>query len=102
MSIQVDWSKRANYVRTHHAVDPAWASEAVRDEHAVWLTPDPATRSGHAVRVIGYSAGASAVLTVILVDASADPAEQPAGDWWGSNAWRANRRDQRIYGEAET
>lgn len=95
----VDWAKRADYVRSRHAIDPAWASEAVSDEHAVWLTPDPASRSGHAVRVIGYSSSARAVLTVILIAREADPAERPEGDWWGSNAWVANRRDQRTYGE---
>ncbi|MCL4445812.1 MAG: hypothetical protein M1134_02890 [Actinobacteria bacterium] len=39
---QVDWSKRAEYVRLHHGIDSAWANEAVDDDHAVWLTPDPA------------------------------------------------------------
>lgn len=71
----------------------------IADEHAVWFVPDPASRSGHAVRVIGYSPAAAAVVTVILVDAAADPQERPDGDWWGSNAWRANRRDQHIYGQ---
>lgn len=42
------------------------------------------------------------LLTVVLIDAEADPAERPDGDWWGSNAWMANWRDQRIYGEAES
>ncbi len=63
--------------------------------------PDPASRSGHAVRVMGYSPSAGAVLTVILVNAEADPDERPDGSWWGSNAWPANERDQRRYGEAE-
>lgn len=102
MSVRVDWSKRADYLRARHGINWVWASEAVHDEHAVWLVPDPASRSGHAARVIGYSASAGAVLTVILVNAEADPAEHPDGDWWGSNAWLANRRDQRIYGEAES
>jgi len=100
--VRIDWSKRADYIRARHAIKPEWANEAVGDEHAVWLVPDPASRSGHAVRAIGYSVSAGAVLTVILVDAKADPAEPPDGEWWGSNAWLANRRDQRIYGEAES
>jgi hypothetical protein len=99
---RVDWSKRGHYVRTRHAIDPSWADEAIHDEHAVWLVPDPGGRSGHAVRVIGHSPTAGAVLTVILVNAAADPTEKPEGDWWGSNAWLANRRDQRLYGETET
>jgi hypothetical protein len=100
--VRVDWSKRAGYVRARHAIEADWASEAVCDEHAVWMVPDPASRSGHAARVIGYSVTAGAVLTVVLVNADADPAEQPDGDWWGSNAWMANRRDRRIYGEADS
>lgn len=74
----------------------------MRDEHAVWLVPDPASRSGHAVRVTGYAPSAGAVLTVILVASDADPDERPDGDWWGSNTWLANPRDQHLYGEAES
>ncbi|HEX5348915.1 MAG TPA: hypothetical protein VFW64_17685 [Pseudonocardiaceae bacterium] len=98
--MRVDWSRRADYILARHAVDPSWANEAVRDEHAVWLVPDPASRSGYAVRVIGYAATPDAVLTVILVDAEADLTDRPDGDWWGSNAWMANRWDRHLYGEA--
>lgn len=100
--MRVDWSKRAAYIRQWHAVEPAWADEAVNDDHAAWLIPDPASRSGHAARVIGYSPNAAALLTVILVSADADPDDRPDADWWGSNAWRANARDYRLYGEADT
>jgi len=102
VSQRVDWSKRAGYVRIRHGIEPGWADQAVDDEHAVWLMPDPASQSGHAVRVIGYSATAGAVLTVILVDSAADPDEEPDGDWWGANAWRANQRDRRLYGEEDS
>jgi hypothetical protein len=100
--VRVDWIKRASYIEQRHGIEARSASEAIGDDHAVWLVPDPASRSGQAVRVIGYSPGAGAVLTVILLAGSADPDEPPDGDWWGSNAWRANDRDQRIYGEADT
>lgn len=95
----MDWSKRANYIRTRHAIESEWANEAIRDAHAVWLDPDPASRSGNALRVIGYSGSAGAVLTVILVRPDTDPAEHPDGDWWGANAWLANDRDRRLYGQ---
>lgn len=101
MLARVDWTKRDSYIQQRHAIEATWADEAIGDEHSVWLTPDPASRSGHAVRVIGYSPGAGAVLTVILLAATADPEERPDGDWWGSNAWRANERDLRTYGEAD-
>ena len=94
----MDWSKRAEYVRSRHGVESAWADEAVEDDHAVWLVPDPASRSGHSVRVIGYSMSAREVLTVILVDADVDAEERPDGEWWGSNAWMASAPDRRLYG----
>ena len=102
MGDRVDWGKRGDYIRARHSIEPEWADEAVADEQAVWLTPDPASHSGHAVRVIGYSPIAAAVLTVILVHPEADPDEKPDGDWWGSNAWRANGSDHRIYEEMES
>lgn len=101
MLARVDWSKRAEYVRARHGVQPEWADEAVRDDHAVWLRPDPASRSGRSVPVIGYSSSASAVLTVILVEGDVDPSEIAEGDWWGTNAWVANQRDRHIYGKEE-
>jgi len=97
----VDWRKRAEYVRSRHGVDPRWADEAVNEDHAVWLTPDPASRSGRSVRVIGYSPSARDILVVILVAADADETERPAGQWWGSNAWVASARDRRLYAKED-
>lgn len=99
--MQVDWSKRSQYIRSRHAIEPTWANEAVQDAHAIWFRPDPASISGHSVRVIGYSRSAQQLLTVILVDADADPSEHPEGDWWGSNAWVASERDRRLYGKED-
>jgi transposase-like protein len=28
--------------------------------------------------------------------------DEPDGDWWGANAWRANQRDRRLYGEEDS
>ncbi|MGH9091142.1 MAG: transposase [Acidimicrobiales bacterium] len=97
----MDWRKRADYVRSRHDVAPAWADEVVNENHAVWLTPDPASRSGRAVRVIGYSASARDILVVILVAADIDEAEQPAGEWWGANAWVASPRERRLYAKED-
>lgn len=99
--VRVDWSKRAEYIRTRHAVEPTWANEALEDDHAVWLQPDPASRSGHSVRVVGYSSSAQQVLTVILVEAGVDPSESLDGDWWGSNAWVASEGDRCLYGKED-
>ena len=79
MLVRVDWSKRADYIRTRHAVEPSWANEAVEDDHVVWLQPDPASRNGHSVPVVGYSTSAQQVLTVILVEAGVDPSVSPDG-----------------------
>lgn len=73
----------------------------------VWSQPGrtkrstTASRSGHSVRVIGYSGTAHAVLTVILVDPAVDASEHPDGEWWGSNAWVANDQDRRLYGKED-
>lgn len=99
--MRVDWSKRADYVGERHGISADRADEAVNDRHAVWQAPDPASRTGLSVRVIGYSPSARAVLTVILVSADADPDERPDGDWWGSNAWIANQQDQCLYSEEQ-
>lgn len=53
--------------------------------------PDPHSRSGRGVRVIGYSHRRRAVLTVILV-----PRDDGAG-YWGANGWEANSSDRRRY-----
>ena len=94
---RVDWSKRADYIRSRHGVHPAWAEEAVTDVGAAWLIPDPASASGLSVRVIGYAPSAEAVLTVILLPPETDAADPPAGDWWGANAWPSSPRDRKIY-----
>lgn len=99
MGARADWSKRADYIRARHAIEPSWADEALNDAHAVWLVPDPSSQSGHAIRIIGYSVSAGAIVTVILVDPTAAPSEEPNGDWWGANAWEANPRDRRLYGK---
>ncbi len=101
MPVRVDWSKRAEYIRSRHAVEPTWANEALEDDHAVWLQPDPASRSGHSVRVVGYSTSAQQVLTVILVEAGVYPSESADGDWWGSNAGVASERDRRLFGKED-
>ena len=87
----VDWTHRGEYMSTRHGVTVAQAMQALADPDAVTYDPDPASRSGASVRVIGYSADAQAVLTVILV--------RHDGRVYGSNGWRSNQRDLRTYRE---
>jgi len=64
--------------------------EAVDDVAAVWFDPDPSSRSGRSVRVIGHSR--QAILTVILV-------HRGEGAYYGANGWESNPADQRRYRE---
>jgi len=54
-----------------------------RNGEAVWFDPDPNSKSGRSVRVIGYSHSREAILTVILV-------RRDDGDgYWGANGWES-------------
>jgi hypothetical protein len=66
-----DWSYRGDYI-IRHGINPAEADEAVADPDRVVLNPDPASKSGRGVRIIGV------------------------------NAWKANLKDQRRYEGLET
>lgn len=77
-----------------HKVTVAEANEAVGDIDAVWFDPDPASRSGTSVRVLGYSHSRKAILTVILV-------RRDEGGYYGANGWESNRSDQRRYREGQ-
>lgn len=89
----IDWKHRATYMTERHGVLPEEADEAVRDVDALWFDPDPKSRSGDSVRVIGYSHTASAVLTVILVG------KESGFGWYGANGWRSNSTERRMYEE---
>jgi uncharacterized DUF497 family protein len=81
---RADWSHRRDYIATH-GVSPAEADEAIADPDRIVLDPDPASKSGRGVRIIGYSTTAQAVLTVIVLD--------DEGITVGVNAWNANQKD---------
>ena len=83
-----DWSRRGDYI-AKHGVTPAQADEATADPERVVIDPDPASKSGRSVRIVGYATTAQAVLTVIVLD--------DEGTTYGVNAWKANVRDQRLY-----
>lgn len=82
-------------METQHGILPAQANEAVADIDALWFDPDPHSRSGRSVRVIGYSHTRRTVLTVILV-----PKHDGQG-YWGANAWDSNPSDRRRYQEGQ-
>ncbi|NLE81026.1 MAG: transposase [Rhodococcus sp.] len=77
-----------------HKVSVLEANEAVRDIDGLWFDPDPRSRSGRGVRVIGYSHSRRAVITVIVVRRS-------AGSFYGANGWESNSSDRSRYERGE-
>lgn len=67
-------------------LEPGWTLEAAADPRVLLREPDPRSRIGH-TRVIGWSPGAGAVLTVIV-----DPRDQS-----GVTAWKTTGADLREY-----
>jgi hypothetical protein len=88
-----DWSHRRDYIVAKHKVTSVEADEALADPDRVVLDPDPASKSGRSVRIIGYSITARDVLTVIVVEED--------GVIWGVNTWKANAKDQGRYNGTE-
>lgn len=85
-----DWRHRGDYI-AKHGLTPTAADEALADPNRLAINPDPASRSGHTVRVIGWSTSLQSLVTVIIL---------PEDDvTWGVNAWSANITDQRRYRE---
>lgn len=73
----------------NHGITPAMAEEAFTDVMRVVIEPDYASASGRSVRTIGYSQTYGAILSIITVIHD--------GTVHGSNGWRSNSRDTRIY-----
>lgn len=61
---------------TEPDIDPAWAIEAALDDRAL-IARDPASRTGEAIRVVGFSPEAARVLVVVLL-----PEDHPAPGTW--------------------
>lgn len=88
-----DWSQRGDYMYSRHGITPTWAAEALADPERVVLEPDPSSKSGLGVRIIGYSAAAECLVTIIVLEHD--------GTVYGVNGWRSNNTDHRRYREAE-
>jgi hypothetical protein len=65
---------------------PAWTLEAAADPRRIVLDPGPKSRTG-AVRIVGYSASAGFVITVIAT----------GGARAGVTAWKSSGADLRDY-----
>lgn len=86
----LDWRYRGDYI-VKHGVSPELADEAFCDPNRLVLDPDPASRSGKTVRVIGWCRSVQRHVTVIALPA--------AEATYGVNAWFSNSTDQRHYRE---
>ena len=89
MDTEADWRYSAEHISIKHGLTPIIANEALADPERLVIIPDPSSRSGESIRVIGYSPSASRLLTVIVVPAD--------GKLWGASAWVANSVDQGRY-----
>lgn len=85
----VDWSEREAHMHERHGVAVEQAEEALADPNRIVFEPDYASISGKSVRVVGYSASANRVLTVIVVI-------DDEGKAWGGSAWPANTKDHKA------
>ncbi len=80
-------------MRDGHDISVQEANEAVADIDALWFDPDPKSKSGASVRVLGYSQTAQSVLTIILVH------REDGLGYYGANGWKSNSTERRVYSE---
>lgn len=88
---RVDWTHGAAHMQANHGITPEVANEALGDPVRVVIDPDYNSRSGQSVRIIGFSATADEVITVIVV--------VDGGVEYGANGWAPNAKDRRMYNE---
>lgn len=84
-----DWSHQAEHIWDEHHLTPEEANEALADPERVVFNPDPASKSGRGIRIVGYSATARTVLCVLVVD--------DKGTVHGATAFPASGRYLREY-----
>ena len=94
MDDHVDWSRCETHIWERHRLLVRWAIEAIADPGAVVWDPDPTSRNGWSIRIVGNSPGARGLLVVVLV--------RTAGGLTAASAWRANSTYQRHYEDRGT
>lgn len=88
MDGRLDWRYRGDYI-AKHGLTPALADQAWDDPDRLVIDPDPASKSGRTIRVIGWSPTMGRLVTVIALP------DGPTA--WGVNAWPSNDVDARRY-----
>ncbi len=77
-------------------IEPGAAIEAALDPRGL-IARDPRSRTGEAIRVVGYSPAADRVLVVVLLPGD----HPPTGRWHVVTAWPAGRGVRDAYAAAE-
>ncbi len=77
-------------------IDPAAAVEAALDLRGL-IARDPQSRTGEAVRVVGFSPTAERLLVVVLLP----DGHPPTGLWHVVTAWPAGRELRAAYAAAD-
>ena len=85
----VDWTHRGASMHEQHGISVEVANDALDDVNRVVITPDDNSTTGCSSRVIGFSARARAIVTVIVL---ADE-----GIEYGVNGWLAHRERLNRY-----
>lgn len=73
-------------------IEPEHVVEAVFDPRRL-VGRDPASRTGEAIRVVGYSPSMDRVLVVVLIP----DGHPPNGVWHIPTAWPADHRTRSVY-----
>ncbi len=92
---QIDWSGREHKLaRTEGTINESWIQEVINDPAALWYNPDPLSKTGMTVRVIGHSITANRVFVVVMIQTGDN-------EWTGLTAYPANKRNRKNYAEGE-
>ena len=94
MEIKVEWVGEQHMLDRHPYMTVDIANEVLTDPDALMFNPDPRSKSGKSVRVIGYSYTLSDVCAVLVLPHDDD------GSWYGLTGHKANDREKRLYKEA--
>jgi len=89
----IDCTAAVEHIWDRHRILPEWVEQACADTDRVILDPDPASRSGRSVRIVGFSSGYGYPITIVAV--------RRRDHLVVASAWRANSRDRRTYREGQ-
>jgi len=89
----IDCTAAVQHIWDRHRILAEWVEQACADADRVILDPDPASRSGRSVRIVGFSSGYGYPITVVAVRRSDRLVV--------ASAWPANSKDRRTYLEGQ-